>query len=432
MKTAVKAFGIFLSVIFILSCGGGGGSSPTPPAEQTLSPTITTTPPPIATVNTQYSYSAISTDPGGSGLRWSIGASDTCPNSTINTGTGVYSFTTTRAGWCKLAIHVCDGGVPNLCTTQSSNIIFDTSGVNDGPIITTSSPATAAVGVQYNYSPVSIDPDGPGATWSIGLLDDCPGSTINSTSGAYTFTPTTTGYCKMEIKICDGGSPISCVYEDEDLVLVATPPLAPSNLNAATASSTQIRLTWTNNAGYNKDGFKIERKTGAESYSQIATVVTVGVTSYFDTGLTPGTTYYYKVVAYNAMGDSTDSNEAGATTQAAPTSPPTAPANLSVASTPPCGPSALSCSGYSWLTWTDNSINEEGFIVEQKPSGGLYVAWGPEMPPDSQSSKNIYTWRQPEVGPGTHTDYCPSRPCSYRVYSFNSAGYSAYSNEVSY
>jgi YD repeat-containing protein len=92
-------------------------------------------------------------------------------------------------------------------------------------------------------------------------------------------------------------------------------PNTPTNLTAVVASLTQINLSWIDNAT-NETGFKIERKIGTGgTYSQIATLG-VNVTTYLDTGLKAGTTYYYRVRAYNGAGDSGYSNEAGSTTSA--------------------------------------------------------------------------------------------------------------------
>jgi regulation of enolase protein 1 (concanavalin A-like superfamily) len=93
-----------------------------------------------------------------------------------------------------------------------------------------------------------------------------------------------------------------------------TSPAAPSGLSASAVSSSQINLAWTDNAD-NESGFKIERKTGGGSFSQIGTV-NANVTTYPNGGLSPSTTYTYRVRAYNGAGDSSYSNEASATTQA--------------------------------------------------------------------------------------------------------------------
>jgi predicted secreted protein len=94
-----------------------------------------------------------------------------------------------------------------------------------------------------------------------------------------------------------------------------SPPAAPSNLTALAVSSSQINLTWVDNAS-NETGFKIERCTGIKctNFAQIATTE-ANVTSFSNTGLLPKTTYRYRVQAYNASGDSAYSNIVKATTK---------------------------------------------------------------------------------------------------------------------
>jgi hypothetical protein len=102
------------------------------------------------------------------------------------------------------------------------------------------------------------------------------------------------------------------LYGDPSTKILST-PAAPSNLQATTVSQTQINLSWTDNST-NESGFKIERSpNGTSSWTQIATVG-ANVTAYSNTGLTCNTTYYYRVRAYNAGGDSSYSNVANATT----------------------------------------------------------------------------------------------------------------------
>ncbi|QLE02217.1 Ig-like domain-containing protein [Galbibacter sp. BG1] len=91
-----------------------------------------------------------------------------------------------------------------------------------------------------------------------------------------------------------------------------TAPAAPSNLSTNATSSSQINLSWSDNSN-NESGFKIERKQGSGSFSQITTV-NAGITSYNNTGLNPSTNYTYRVRAYNASGNSSFSNTSSATT----------------------------------------------------------------------------------------------------------------------
>ena len=98
---------------------------------------------------------------------------------------------------------------------------------------------------------------------------------------------------------------------------VATPssgaPTAPSNLTATAVSRSQINLAWNDNSS-NESGFYIERApSGSTTFTQIASVG-ANVKTYSNTGLSTGTTYQYRVRAYNGSGNSGYSNTASATT----------------------------------------------------------------------------------------------------------------------
>jgi len=94
---------------------------------------------------------------------------------------------------------------------------------------------------------------------------------------------------------------------------IVNAPSPPTILAVISVSISKIYLILIDNS-YGETGFKIERKTGSEgTYIQIATV-DANVTSYIDTGLSGGTTYYYRVMAYNSSGNSSYSNEASDTT----------------------------------------------------------------------------------------------------------------------
>jgi hypothetical protein len=91
-------------------------------------------------------------------------------------------------------------------------------------------------------------------------------------------------------------------------------PAAPTNLSASAVSSSQIDLSWT--GSLNATSYDVFRSTTSGftpgSGNEIASGVTT--TTYDNTGLGAGTTYYYVVEAVDSSGTSGPSNQASATT----------------------------------------------------------------------------------------------------------------------
>lgn len=104
---------------------------------------------------------------------------------------------------------------------------------------------------------------------------------------------------------------------------------APQNLTATASSSEQIDLSWSEDSE-GESGFIVERSIGG-SFSPVATLA-ANTTSYRDTGLTPATTYTYRVYAFDAGAESPWSTHISATTEAVavqcPEETPQDPANL--------------------------------------------------------------------------------------------------------
>lgn len=89
-------------------------------------------------------------------------------------------------------------------------------------------------------------------------------------------------------------------------------PAAPATLAATARSTTQIDLNWSNVSEEN--GYKVQRSTASTGpWSQIGTTA-ANVTIFANTGLVNNTTYYYRVIAYNSVGDSPPSPIASAKT----------------------------------------------------------------------------------------------------------------------
>ena len=103
----------------------------------------------------------------------------------------------------------------------------------------------------------------------------------------------------------------------------AVAPNPPTNLTATAAGSSQINLSWAGSSGATSYVVKRSTSPGAE----VTLATGVATTSYSDTGLSAGTTYYYVVAASNATGTSANSGEAFATTSGVQTAP-SAPTGL--------------------------------------------------------------------------------------------------------
>jgi hypothetical protein len=105
-----------------------------------------------------------------------------------------------------------------------------------------------------------------------------------------------------------GGSGSGGFFELEDIqtwqfTSQATLPGAPTNLRVASSSTGEINLAWNSNS-FSETGYKIERSGDGTNFTQIATST---VPSYQDIGLANGT-YYYRVRAFSATGNSPYSN----------------------------------------------------------------------------------------------------------------------------
>jgi hypothetical protein len=82
-------------------------------------------------------------------------------------------------------------------------------------------------------------------------------------------------------------------------------PAAPAGLAANTVDTTRISLSWTDNdvAPNWADYYSVESSTDGTHFNPIATL-SAGTTAFTATGLTPGTTYDFRVRAVNSQGDS--------------------------------------------------------------------------------------------------------------------------------
>ncbi|HKO62497.1 MAG TPA: fibronectin type III domain-containing protein [Pyrinomonadaceae bacterium] len=183
-------------------------------------------------------------------------------------------------------------------------------------------------------------------------------------------------------------------------------PAAPSNLTAVAAGSSQINLSWVDNAN-NENGFRLERCTSA-SCSNFAQIVQLAanVTTFSDSGLSSNTTYRYRVRAYNADGNSAYSNTREATTT-----------NVGASFGAPGNLVAVGVSNQQIdLTWQDNSTIEAGFKLYRSA--------------DNITFSRIATL-DANVTSFSNTGRSASTTYYYKIFAFYGSANTAYSNTAS-
>ena len=173
----------------------------------------------------------------------------------------------------------------------------------------------------------------PGSWQSIAVI---PGQFVTSYQDINLATGTAYFYRVFAVNTF-GASPASNIANATTQGTSATPPpTAPINLTATAISSTAINLSWTVTS-VTQTGFLLQRRVGTGDWTTIATPGATA-TSYSDTGLTAGTTYFYRIQATSPVGPSSFSTEATATTQSSGgggggSAPPPTPTGLIVTAT---------------------------------------------------------------------------------------------------
>lgn len=225
------------------------------------------------------------------------------------------SHTFSAAGNYTATLTVTDSSSP--AKTATSSIALNVSAVGN-PLA-----ASAAGNPTSGQTPLVVNFTGTATggtpayhyTWNFG--DGSATSTTQNPSHTYsnagTFTATLT--------VTDSASPANTATSTVSVTaspIAGTTPAAPTGLTA-TAGTNQVSLNWTapsNTGGETLTKYTVYRGTSSGSETALTTggCSSLGGTTLTctDTGLTAGTTYYYKVTASNPIGEGPQSNEASA------------------------------------------------------------------------------------------------------------------------
>lgn len=194
-------------------------------------------------------------------------------------------------------------------TEWSSPVIISEKALTVTPEITTSG-STALPTPDGNESVILYAPEGNESyLWSTGETTD---SITVSTPGSYTVKVTEPGGCQS--------------LASEPVIVTVngiTDITAPSNLTASALSETEIALDWQDNTD-NETGFEIYRAISSDGTYEIVATTEASIVKLTDKGLTPETSYFYKIRGVNSNGGSEFTSVVSASTfpdEEAPSTP---------------------------------------------------------------------------------------------------------------
>ena len=241
-----------------------------------------------------------------------------------------YTFTAADDGSHTFTITLKTAGSQAITAkdTTTSAITGTLSGITVSPaaasqLILSGLGSTATAGTAQSVTVTAEDPYGNVATGYAGTVKFTSSDTSAVLPASYTFTTSDKGIHTFSLTFKTAGTQ-SVTVTDSTAGFSATKsgivvsPAAPTNLVATVISSSQINLTWTGAAG--ATGYAIqESSNGTSGWTQVGTTA-AGTTSYQQTGLVAGTTYYFRVLATAGSASSGASNTVSATTTGTPSS----------------------------------------------------------------------------------------------------------------
>ncbi|MBB6670040.1 fibronectin type III domain-containing protein [Cohnella nanjingensis] len=230
-----------------------------------------------------------------------------------------------------------------------------------------------------------------------GIYTKLTTSPVTRTDYSHTgLSPETTYYYKVTAVNEAGESEQSAVASATTAPAPAGAPEAPTGLSAAAAGASVVNLSWTAVTG--AEAYNVYSSDSEDGIYTKLTDFSVTGTVYSHMGLSPATTYYYKVTAVNGVGESEQSAVASVTTAPTPVEAPEAPTGLSA--------TAAGTNGIN-LSWTAATGAEAYNVYGSASENGTYTKLT-----DSAVTGTVYS----------HTGLSPATTYYYKVTAVNGAG----------
>jgi hypothetical protein len=227
---------------------------------------------------------------------------------------------------------------PNLITLRGVAVAFCLAGLGacgGGSTDSTASAANSGTNTAAPAAPTGLKATAGNAQTSLTWSASSGATTYHvkratTNGGPYTQTAATATTSYDDTALTNGTnyyyvvSAMNAAGESANSVQVSASPVAPATVPAAptgvtaTGGNAQASLTWSPSSDATSYHVKRAAANGGP-YIQVGAPTT---TSYADTGLTNGTTYYYVVSALDAAGESSNSTQVSAAPSAPVTTPP--------------------------------------------------------------------------------------------------------------
>lgn len=251
-----------------------------------------------------------------------------------------------------------------LFVFSSCEEITNALGLNSTPVANAGEDQTVDFGVEVTLNGSgSSDADGDSLTysWTLNSYPSAAGPNdaliAGATNAIAQVTPKVAGTYVFDLEVSDeyGSSSDSVTI----IVLAQVAPATPTGLTVGGATESTLTVSW--NASDGADDYTVYRDTSSTGAFS-ASVYSGSATSFTDTGLFSGVTYWYMVMASNDTGDSALSSAVSGTTTAEATEAPSTPANLTA--------SSVSSSSVT-LTW-DLASGATSYQLERSDDGSTW------------------------------------------------------------
>jgi RHS repeat-associated protein/uncharacterized repeat protein (TIGR01451 family) len=204
-----------------ISVGSSGGGNRTPQ--------ITTAPGTNATAGSLYQYDVNATDADGDTLVYSLVQAPA--GMTIDTATGLVTWTPAAAGTFAVGVRVDDGNGAGIVQTYALNV--RAAGANRLPTIDSAPPSSARVGRVFAYDVAASDADGDALTYT---LQQSPAGMTLSATGELRWTPAAIGSEPVTVRVADAHGYVEQIWTitivGADTPLDVTVTVTPTSVNA--------------------------------------------------------------------------------------------------------------------------------------------------------------------------------------------------------